>query len=736
MTTKRTWIEVASTAVLATAISLLALLPALKKLGSAWGGGDMLSAYVNIENWGLFGFTTGNRFGYPLGMNQNLFPSIDITQNSFAALIGWITGNPFIGINLLLFLSFPLVAVLAYCSIRLTGLRGPLAVALAVAFTMIPFHFARGLGHISLATMYGAVTAVILAQLIGSGRMKNMLFPHTDTPVKIRITNYSILVALVITTAWSGVYYAAFGLLLMAAAWLWQLATTRADTLINLIPIIAVAVVAVTGFIPSLLALQVDPPYASLGERLPYESVIFAGVLAIAILAAPISRLGGPFVTYNTEVNQAFGNAPQYENTTLSNYGTWITLAAIVFIAVALLTRYRERLGLLSMLLITTLLFFIPWGLNYVFAALVTPQIRAWNRLLPVLLLLIVLMAATIFANMKMRNIKITHTYPVLAIAIVILGITAVESAWPFSTPYRQGAQDGAQIIQVSRDYTTAIDQQLPQDCGVLQLPHQVYPESGPTRDFNDYEHFWNSIIDSNKSWSYGAVKNTNAGSWLSALPQVPNSEDVDLLAQAGFCGIHLDTRAFGATAKQRIVANLTERYGPPTVTATTYQDSIPNWFFFTTDPQAQPQDPATWSPELVNYFYAPAITTEQVDLSARTVAPRGSKDDLTWWWTIAPEAVFTLHPLDPRVPLTEITGGIRIPSCQNESEAQVTLTLGSGETLIMTANPKTTTEFSIPVKDPSMAENTLVVSTDLVGCTPADASFSQYVQLINLNAS
>ncbi|MBT5183182.1 MAG: hypothetical protein HOL91_06775, partial [Actinobacteria bacterium] len=165
MTTKRTWIEVASTAVLATAISLLALLPALKKLGSAWGGGDMLSAYVNIENWGLFGFTTGNRFGYPLGMNQNLFPSIDITQNSFAALIGWITGNPFIGINLLLFLSFPLVAVLAYCSIRLTGLRGPLAVALAVAFTMIPFHFARGLGHISLATMYGAVTAVILAQL-------------------------------------------------------------------------------------------------------------------------------------------------------------------------------------------------------------------------------------------------------------------------------------------------------------------------------------------------------------------------------------------------------------------------------------------------------------------------------------------------------------------------------------------------------------------------------------------
>ncbi len=163
MITKKTLIEIISTAILATIISLLAFMPALQKIGSAWGGGDMLSTYVNTENWGLFGFTTGNHFGYPLGMNLNLFPSIDITQNSFAALVGWITGNPFMGINLLLFLSFPLVAVLAYCSIRLTGLRGPLAVALAVAFTMIPFHFARGLGHTSLATMYGAVTAVILA---------------------------------------------------------------------------------------------------------------------------------------------------------------------------------------------------------------------------------------------------------------------------------------------------------------------------------------------------------------------------------------------------------------------------------------------------------------------------------------------------------------------------------------------------------------------------------------------
>ena len=40
----------------------------------------------------------------------------------------------------------------------------------------------------------------------------------------------------------------------------------------------------------------------------------------------------------------------------------------------------------------------------------------------------------------------------------------------------------------------------------------------------------------------------------------------------------------------------------------------------------------------------------------------------------------------------------------------------------------------SITLDNP-MVENTLAVSTDLVGCQPADFGYEQYVQLINLNA-
>ena len=137
---RRTAVEAAITAVLAFAISLIVLGPILGSLDSGWSGGDMLSTYVNSVNWGGFSYAVGTQFGFPLGMNLNYFPGIDITENTFAMIVNAVTGSTFLGINLLILVSFPLVAVLAYLTIRMTGLKGPLAIALAVAFAVIPFH--------------------------------------------------------------------------------------------------------------------------------------------------------------------------------------------------------------------------------------------------------------------------------------------------------------------------------------------------------------------------------------------------------------------------------------------------------------------------------------------------------------------------------------------------------------------------------------------------------------------
>ena len=98
------------------------------------------------------------------------------------------------------------------------------------------------------------------------------------------------LVALVLVTAWSGIYFAVFFLILMGVAWLWNLAQGQRGTslLRNAVPIVATALMVVLAYIPSLIARVADPPFAPLAVRLPYESVILAGNLAAGILPAPI----------------------------------------------------------------------------------------------------------------------------------------------------------------------------------------------------------------------------------------------------------------------------------------------------------------------------------------------------------------------------------------------------------------------------------------------------------------
>jgi len=689
----------------------------------------MLSSYVNANQWNGIAFGETTQFGYPLGMNLNLFPSIDISQNLFAHFASVLTGNAFLGINLLIFISFPLVAALTYLSIRLAGLRGVLAITLAIAFTIIPFHFDRALGHPYLASLYSAVGAVILAQLIGTNQISKWF---SKDPSRRYLTRRIFVVLLVILTAWSGIYFALFGLILMSTAWLWRLAQgSRGKSLLALaLPIVGLAVLIILGFIPALIALASNPPYAPLAVRLPYESVIFAGNLAIAVLIAPI----GIITFYNSNVLEAISAAPVAEGTSISNYGTWITLAAIITLTITFFTTRRREIAFLITLLVASILFFIPWGANYFFAAAISPQIRAWNRFLPIILLLLILILATVLTRLEHRKRM------AWILAILILFVTTVENIMPFTSVYRDRVSATQVSVDSVTDYTSRINAVLPQNCGILQLPAQVYPENGTTGDMNDYEHFYESLIDSSKSWTYGAVKNTASGAWLAALPEIPTKQTIDRLKGAGFCGIHVDLRAYATPAQVRIMAEFALRYGQP-IAANEPKKDKPYLAFFIVNNEAQVVDPAEWSQGQKEFFYAPALVP---DLD--TLSPRGSKDSDIWWWSTERTAVFSVHPLDvpdsfgEPVPLTTISGGISLPPCAGATVAAVTVMAASGQTrdsVTITANSNSEFPFTLDlgsVTAPGQA--TLTVSTDFEGCREAGEDMDYYLQVLNPHAN
>ena len=297
----------------------------------------------------------------------------------------------------------------------------------------------------------------------------------------------------------------------------------------------------------------------------------------------------------------------------------------------------------------------------------------------------------------------------------------------PFTSIYREATDAATQTTQDASKYDGLIDNVIEQNCGVLQLPAIKYPENGTMLQMNDYEHFWVALNNPTKSWTYGAVKNTAAAAWYNSLPEIPDSATTDLLARSGFCGIHVDLRAFVRPAKVRVLTELTERFGSPILTFN--PDGKPYWAFFTINPGAQLMQPSRWDLEHKNFFYAPVLTPDPDSIS-----PRGSKGSDYWWWTTKPTGSFQLTQLDSSVPISTITGSIDIPECAQESTTPVTVSISQGS-----RSPHKQVRLTAPgtftLETDSLSPITIEISSELPGCTPKNGFLERFVQVTNLSA-
>lgn len=726
---QRALIEGMLAALIAGAMSMAVFGPVMRWLAVGWSGGDMLSTYINVEVWKGFRYAVTDQYGFPLGMNLNYFPGIDITENTFAQLVSSVTDRPFVGLNFLILVTFPLVAFLTYFLFRMTGLTGPLAVAGAVAFSLIPYHFGRALGHTYLATLYSAVTGMALVLLIGSGQWRKLvsLMRGPTTKRVTRLGLAAVIAGLIGVTAWTGVYYAAFTLLLGSAALLWRFShgATWRDLIIDSLPLVGVAALAMIGFLPSVLTTLSDPPIGVLGDRFAYDSVVFAGFLAVLLLPMPASPLPG-LDFYNRNVSEAIAAGGWVESSAQSNYGTWITLAALLTLVGGLIARTRRRLDItpetsnrvtptyIAYLLTVSLLFFMPWGLNYLFANTVTAQIRAWNRLTPIMLLLMLLGAAAVIWNtrlVKSRALSVSAT-------VLVLMLTFTDSVFPFRNAYADVVSEGASMTRAGREYATSTNSTIPENCGVLQLPTMGYPEAGKIGGLNDYEHFWPSITNPGKRWSYGAVKATDAFIWAGQMPDIPTDEQVSLMRGADFCAIHLDVRAWRDEEVPVIVKELSARFGPPRAAG-----NDGTWQLF----DIRQVTPETES-SVEAFFHQPMIV-----IDPNTTNPRESKGQELWWWTKDQKADFSLVPTREQSPVELVRGWLGAPVC---GPRPVTVTLRTGterveETII--SRPDRRTPFEIRLSTPSTSPVTLEVLSPGMACSAAEFPGNRFVQVGNL---
>jgi phosphoglycerol transferase len=719
----------------------------LRRLADPIGSMDLVQNYAAVKLWSDGTPFGNNTLGYPFGIEQRYYPTTDIFQNALAGLISALSHNPFVGINAVYALSFPLVALAALWVFRMVGVRGPMGIFTALAFTVIPFHWFR-VEHIYFATMYSAVLGVGLAILIGTGSVERRLGGR-------RWPTIALLVFLIVVIAGSGIYYVCFTILLGTAALVYRLAHRPSwrGALVSATPLIGVMVLTGAALMPASIFVHAHPALHPVADRQVTESVRYSGNLALALVPAPVTQIPGleslnPFIKRGVDMATTppaprLTEAPPY-----SNFGSLFTNLALALAGVGWFWSVRRRargatsrelaadavkpdtnvsFGLVGLLLVTTILFFVPTGLNFVFAAVVTPQIRAWNRLVPILYLLFFIAAMVAWRSMGLPQ-KGRRAMLISAGCLVVL---VFDSILPYQANFAMVTANGQRDVRFGEQYANALNTAIPGKCAILELPYQRFPEAPNFNGLPTYYQFWPALTNPSKAWTFGAIKGTTAAKWQAVLGNNIDKSAVSNLVGGGFCGIHVDRRGFTAGENVVMTKRLSALLGVPVATG-----HGGDWAAYALpaarrDPAFDVKDTARLPDRLARFFYPTVLAPHDGGITAHAEIDAFGP----WWRATGERTEFTVDSMEPAAEFIEVTGTLRAGDC---SPRDVTLEL-------RTANQSVTTNFRLQPGEEHdfalrMAQTTtsaqLVVTAPGALCANPDIQKVYTVALLNTDAT
>lgn len=463
-------------------------------------------------------------------------------------------------LNGLFVLGFGLCAFAAYGVFRALGFERSVSVAVSVGFATINYHFQRNEGHLFLGTYYAVPAACWL--ILGSlGHVT--LFVRRDgaggrlTTWATRRTAFSVLAAVFVGI--SAVYYAIFALVLLGIVVLLLLITQRVRRVAAPIAVMAAIVVSVGVVqLPQVAWHHSHGANAAVGARSPAESELYALKLTNLVMPDPYHRIG--FL-------RTIG-AKYYDTTLVSGekpgtdpaLGSVGTIGLLIILIAALRaalgrapTTPRSRLVRDSGLL-ATLAFLVGTvgGGGALIAYLLSPQVRGWDRITVFISFFALIGAAAgiswllgwLRRDTRPAWLRSGRRPQIAGVVLVILigWFTVWDQTSPALEPDYTATADTWRTM--SR-FVGQIEQTVPKNSEILQLPYVPFPENPNVFAMGDYEHLRPYLQSTDLRWSYGAIKGRLPEDWGPGLANVPTPDIVRNASAAGFAGIYLDTFGF-----------------------------------------------------------------------------------------------------------------------------------------------------------------------------------------------
>ncbi|MDQ6751492.1 MAG: hypothetical protein M3Z33_12165 [Actinomycetota bacterium] len=494
-------------------------------------------------------YQVNDSLGAPFGQQLYDFPQgADNLQLLIIKVLGVLSSDFAVVLNLYFLLTFPLVALAAFVVLRRLGASAAVAGVCAVLYAMLPYHFARRELHLFLSGYYAVPLGCYLVMSTFSG-VPLLARRAADAGRRIptwasRRTLGTLAMCAVIGSA--SVYYAGFTVILVLAAGVLAFAARRDRRALTgaLAVTGAIAAMLVINFSPSLLYHLDHGGNGTVAHRRAEEAERYALRFSQLVLPVNVHRVG-----VLRRAKARYANSLKEPNPFNESYSSALGVVATVgflsLLAVAFLTlvgtrrtAIDERLRHASAGAGIAFGIATVGGASTLIAYWLTPQLRSWNRLSVFIAFFSFLAAAVLLDALRRRlgpRPARTALFGVLLAAILVVGVldqTTRENVPPYRASAAQFHSDG--------DFVAAIERRLPRGAAVFQMPYMGFPESRPINRMYIYDPVRGYLHSHHLRWSYGAMEGRPAD-WSKDLADKPASLAVPAVAVSGFDGIWID---------------------------------------------------------------------------------------------------------------------------------------------------------------------------------------------------